>query len=125
MRGVDLDALRVIKGQAQISNAPQRFLAAVTIHGKPFYSHTWLVHYTELSTADITSPAELAEVAEDVGLQLGRGHAKVQDTSRVAEQRRALLATARAIGPGLAEVAFDLARRVTEAWERYRRKITP
>lgn len=123
MRGVDLDATRVIKGQAQISNAPQRFLAAGRIKGKPFYSHTWLVHYTELSIADIHSPAELAEIAEDVGIQLGRGHAKREDASRVPEQRRALKVAAAAFGPGLAGVAVDLSREVTRAWQTYRAQL--
>ena len=123
MRGVDLDAMRVIKGQAQISNAPQRFLAAVRINDKPFYSHTWLVHYTELSAEDIHTPAELAELAEDVGLQLGRGHAKQEDAARVPEQRRALKTAAEKFGPGLADVAIDLGRRVTAAWETYRSRL--
>ncbi len=123
MRGVDLDATRVIKGQAQISNAPQRFLAAVRIDGKPFYSHAWLVHYTELTLADIQSASELAEIAEDVGLQLGRGHAKREDVSRVPEQRRALKAAAETFGPGIADIAIDLARRVIGAWASYRAQL--
>jgi len=123
MRGIDLDAMRVIKGQAQLSNAPQRFLAAVRINGKPFYSHAWLVHYTELSAGDIHSPAELGEIAEDVGLQLGRGHAKQEDSSHVPEQRHALAAAAAKFGPGIADVAVDLARRVTRAWETYRSQL--
>lgn len=123
MRGADLDAMRVITGQAQISNAPQRFLAAVTIKGKPYYSHTWLVHYTELATTDITSSKELAELSEDVGLQLGRGHAKQADTSRVPEQRRALLKAIDAVGPTLADEAVDLAKDVTQAWVKYRPRV--
>jgi hypothetical protein len=119
MRGVDLDALRVLNGQAQISNAPQRFLAAVTIKGKPFYSHTWLVHYTEISVKDIQSAQELLELAEDVGLQLGRGHAKVSDASRIPEQRRALRISIDALASGLADAAVDLAARVTRAWKTY------
>jgi hypothetical protein len=119
MRGADLDATRVITGQTQISNSPQRFLAAVKIGGKPFYSHTWLVHYTELATSDIQSSAELVEVSEDVGLQLGRGHAKVADPAQAEEQRRALrtaLVTMRPILPG---AAFDLAAQVNRSYLSY------
>jgi uncharacterized protein (DUF2252 family) len=121
MRSADLDATRVIKGQAQISNAPQRFLAAVKIHGKPFYSHTWLSHYTEISAAtDIQSPRELKELAEDVGLQLGRGHAKQSDQVRVPDQRRVLKEAAESVGRDLGDTAVDLAKRVTQAWATYR-----
>ena len=123
MRGADLDATRVIKGQQRLSNAPQRFLAAVRIDGKPFYSHAWLVHYTELSLSDVQSPEELAQLAEDVGLQLGRGHAKQEDAAAVPVQRRALKAAAAELRPGLADVAVDLAHRVERAWETYRSQL--
>jgi len=123
MHGVDLDAMRVIKGQTQISNAPQRFLAAVRINGQPFYSHTWLVHYREISTSDIGSGAELAELAYDVGLQLGRGHAKQEDESRVVQQRRELERTLAEVAPELANVAIALAAKVTRAWNTYREQL--
>jgi hypothetical protein len=120
MRGVDLDATRVIKGQTQISNAPQRFLAAMKIDGKAFYSHTWLVHYQELSASDVASGTELAELAEDVGIQLGRGHTKVQDASRLPQLRQELKHTVEVVSPRLASDAFELAAEVTRAWGRYR-----
>lgn len=125
MHGVDLDATRVIVGQAQISRAPQRFLAAMKIDGKQFYSHTWLVHYTELHEVDIKSAEELAEISEDVGLQLGRGHAKLEDESRVPQHRLALRKTLAAIGPELPDVAVDLARQVNGAWQKYRSQLRP
>ena len=81
------------------------------------------MHYTELATTDITSSKELAELSEDVGLQLGRGHAKQADTSRVPEQRRALLKAIDAVGPTLADEAVDLAKDVTQAWVKYRPRV--
>jgi uncharacterized protein (DUF2252 family) len=125
MRGADLDATRVIKGQAQLSNAPQRFLAAVKIHGKPFYSHTWLVHYRELSTSDIASSAELSELAYDVGVQLGRGHAKQEDEARVPQQRRELAKAVDVIAANLASTSIELAGKVTRAWTAYREQLPP
>jgi hypothetical protein len=119
MRGADLDAIRVITGQTQISNAPQRFLAAVKIGDKPFYSHTWLVHYTELTTSDIQSSAELVEVSEDVGLQLGRGHAKVADPAQADRQRRALRAAIATMRPVIPGAAFDLAAQVNRSYLSY------
>ncbi len=119
MHGADLDAARIVKGQSQLSNAPQRFLGAVTINGRPFYSHTWLVHYTELSTADIGSASELAELAADVGLQLGRGHAKLPDRGQVPGHVRALQRTIATLDPTLVDTAFDLAAHVTRTWTAY------
>ncbi|MDF2693728.1 MAG: hypothetical protein K0S65_2111 [Labilithrix sp.] len=123
MHGLDLDATRVIEGQAQLSNAPQRFLAAMQIAGKPFYSHTWLVHYTELSVGDIVSGAELAELSEDVGQQLGRGHTKLRDPAKKAALRADLRRLIATLGPELPGVSFELAGRVTRAWERYRTEL--
>jgi uncharacterized protein (DUF2252 family) len=119
MRGADLDASRVVRGQSQISNAPQRFLGAVTIHGKPFYSHTWLTHYTELSTSDVGSAEELAELAEDVGVQLGKGHGKTVDRGQEASRRRALQRTIAAMRPRLDETAFELAVHVRRTWNEF------
>jgi uncharacterized protein (DUF2252 family) len=116
MRGADLDASRVVRGQSQISNAPQRFLGSVTIHGKPFYSHTWLTHYTELSTTDVGSGDELAELAEDVGVQLGKGHGKTVDRGQEEARRRALQRTIGSLRPGLEETAFSLAAHVQRTW---------
>lgn len=123
MHGLDLDAMRVIEGQTQLSNAPQRFLAAMKIAGKPFYSHTWLVHYTELSVGDIVSSAELAELSEDVGLQLGRGHTKIRDPAKKAALRAELRRLIATLGPELPATSFELAGRVTHAWERYRTEL--
>jgi hypothetical protein len=121
MRGGDLDATRVIEGQSQLANTPQRFLAAVKIMGKQFYSHTWLVHYTELSPFDVTSGADLAELAEDVGLQLGRGHARaLSGGPHGSFLRTELKRTVHLVGPRLAREAIELAAEVTCAWQRYR-----
>jgi len=119
MRGADLDAMRVVRGQQQISNAPQRFLGAVTIRGKPYYSHTWLTHYTEVSVRDVRGPEELAELAEDVGLQLGKGHAKTADRGQEAALRRSLRASFEWLRPRMEEASFELAAHVTRTWTDY------
>jgi hypothetical protein len=124
MRGGDLDPTRVIAGQSQLANTPQRFLAPVKIQGKQFYSHTWLVHYTELSAGDVTSGADLAELAEDVGIQLGRGHARaISDEPRGSSLRADLKRTIHLVGPRLASEAIELAAEVTRAWRRYRAEL--
>lgn len=72
----DANAERVIRAQARMSSGTQRFLGSVVITNLTFYVHAWRLHYTELSTSQITSAAQLGELAYDVGLQLGRGHPK-------------------------------------------------
>jgi hypothetical protein len=119
MRGAALDAKRVIQGEMQIARTPETYLAAIAIDGKPFYTHAWLVHYTELSAADVRSGAELAELAEDVGLQLGRGHANVPDPARAEELRKSLKTAIASMQPGLANTAVDLASEVTRSWNAY------
>ncbi|MBX3229749.1 MAG: DUF2252 family protein [Labilithrix sp.] len=120
MRGVDLDATRVIETQLQMSAAPERFLGAMTIRGKPYYTHAWQVFYKELSVDDVHTAAELAELAEDVGLQLGRGHAKSKDAARVPKLRAELLETAKRVEADVVDEAFELAHEVSLAWEQYR-----
>lgn len=120
MRSVALDATRVIETQAQMSTAPQRFLGAMTINDKPFYTHAWQVQYTELSIDDVKTADELEEIAEDVGLQLGRGHAKTKDLSKAPALRRALKAVAKKLEPEVEDESFELAREVSDAWVRFR-----
>jgi len=43
--------------------------------GEMFWTHAWVANYQELEVAEsLESPEELAEVAYDVGVQLGLGH---------------------------------------------------
>lgn len=120
MRGADLDAARVIETQMTMSSAPQRFLGAMTISGKPFYTHAWEVQYIELRVSDVGSGEELAEIAEDVGLQLGRGHAKTEDPTRAPTLRKQLRAVALRLAPEVEAAAFELSLEVSHAWERFR-----
>jgi uncharacterized protein (DUF2252 family) len=120
MRGVDLDATRVIETQATMSSAPQRFLGAMTINDKPFYTHAWQVQYIELGVNDIANGEELVEISEDVGLQLGRGHAKSKDPERVPSLRQQLRDDAARLAPEVESAAFELALEVSHAWERFR-----
>ncbi len=119
VRGASLDAMRVILAHSRLALTPQRLLGKVEIHGRHFYSHTWEVNYTELSCGEITSSAELAEVAEDIGLQLGRGHPKLM-ADQTLKLRRALLKTASDVGPELPATARVLAERVESGWKTFR-----
>lgn len=124
IRGRDPDPLRVVVGQSRLAMSPQRFLGYVDIEGRTFYVHAWRVHYTELSIADIRTPEELAEVAYDVGLQLGKGHPKHIADPRGKELRNALKELMREVGPSLPSVARALADRVTRAHASFKEAAT-
>ena len=115
------DARRILVGQARLSEAPQRFLGQVQIDGKKFYVHAWRVHYTELGAGDVASGDELAELAYDVGLQLGRGHPKQIADPHGAELRQRLLEYVTTNGPLLHSASRDLARETVDAWLLFRR----
>jgi uncharacterized protein (DUF2252 family) len=121
VQGQDHDPLRVIVGQSRLAMSPQRYLGYVQMKGKTFYVHAWRVHYTELSVSDLRDSGELAEVAYDVGLQLGRGHPKDIAEPHGRDLRDALKRTVQKVGPSLPEAAFELARRVRGGWEEFRR----
>lgn len=125
MTGQDLGAGRIVRGQSQMSRAPQKFLGAVTVNGRAFYTHSWLVHYTEVSVHDVRSGQELAELAQDVGMQLGLGHAKLADASRVPAQRAALMQAARLVAPTLADASVELSQDVIQAWMTFRGSLAP
>lgn len=122
-RGRRADPARVVRAEEKFSRTPQRLLGYVTVDGAEFYVHTWRVHYTEISISDIASPAELSEVAFDIGLQLGRGHPIFPITTEAGKlERAALLASLDAVEPELAPTSRDLARRVVLGYERFRSK---
>jgi hypothetical protein len=119
-RGRRADPSRVISAEEKFSRTPQRLLGYVTVDGAEFYVHTWRVHYTEVSVSDLTSSSELAELAFDIGLQLGRGHPIFPVATEAGKlERSALLASLDAVEPELAPTARDLASRVMSGYERY------
>lgn len=124
IRGRDPDPLRVVVGQSRLAMSPQRFLGYVVFEGRTFYVQAWRVHYTELSISEIRSSDELAEVAYDVGLQLGKGHPKNIADPRGSELRDSLTALTRELGPSLPTVAKELAARVVEAHAVFTRSVT-
>jgi uncharacterized protein (DUF2252 family) len=114
------DAVRVILGQARLSTAPQKLLGYVELDGKSFYVHAWRVHYTELDADDVRTADELAELAYDVGVQLGHGHPK-----QIAEPGQPLCNgiadDVKRNDAALREAARALAAETIAAWEAFRR----
>lgn len=115
------DPTRVIDAQSKFSRSPQRFLGYVEIDGESFYVQAWRVHYTELRIENIQNKDELAELAFDIGMQLGRGHPFNPPKTEEGKLERERLAEAiDKAAPELAEESEDLAERVLTGYRRFR-----
>ncbi|RMF56494.1 MAG: DUF2252 domain-containing protein [Calditrichaeota bacterium] len=118
------DPFRVLIGQARIAYQPYKFLGYIRFRGTTFWVHSWVDNYREVDIqSTFKTPEELAEVAYDVGVQLGRGH-----TNKIAapldKQLRA--EQIRFVAEHEAEIKStckDLTRLTIEAWERFRSRV--
>ena len=110
------DPFRVIVGQSRLGTGDHGLLGYLTLHDKAFYVQSWQVNYTELRVEDFAAPAELIEVARDVGAQLGNGHPKLIAAPRDVQLRRAVLASLDRDEVSLQGASQELERRVVEAW---------
>lgn len=71
------DPFRIIRGQARIAYQPFHHLGYFRFRNKNFWVHSWVDNYKEISIdKSFNSPNDLAEVAYDIGVQLGKGHVK-------------------------------------------------
>lgn len=82
------DVFRILVAQARLAEIPLRFVGELRLAKQPgneaFWVHAWFDNYEEISidpdvvppSRAIESATEIAEVAYDVGLQLGRGHVR-------------------------------------------------
>ena len=115
------DPFRILVGQSRIAYEPYGLLGYLRMQGLTFWIHAWVENYQELQIAgDLGSADELAEVAYDVGVQLGRGHPNQigapLDLQLRREQMR-LLARDREL---IQRQRLELAERVVAAWARFR-----
>jgi hypothetical protein len=86
-----------------------------------WWIHSWDFGYRELEIGDLESQADLAEIARDVGLQLGRGHcngiaAPLEDLNRDAQARALGLTRGH-----IETLAKRLADEIYQAWVRQMR----
>ncbi len=113
------DPLRVLVGHARIANEPFRFLGYARLREHNFWVHAWVENYSELDVEELTSAEELAEVAFDAGVQLGRGHT-TEIAGPVEQQLRHDVA--RLVERDAEKIQAscrELAKEVTDAWERF------
>lgn len=115
------DPFRILIAQSRIAYVPYRFLGYLRMGPKYFWVHSWVDNYRELSIGKLqASPDELGEVAFDVGVQLGRGHANQIAAPHDAELRRAQLRLIDRHQAMLAEATAALAAETVDAWTRFR-----
>jgi len=121
----DDDPFRVLQGGARIAYQPFRFLGFVEHRSDMYWTHAWVANYRELKvTESFRTPAELAEVAYDVGVQLGLGHLRdvggaFQQMVKIHVQEKA-----RQLEREVHAGSRVLADEVVEAWERFVREST-
>ncbi len=118
------DPLRVLRGHLRIATRPYRFLGYARFQGRNFWVHAWVENYSELEIEEaFDTPGEMAEIAYDVGVQLGRGH-PIETAAQLARQvRREQIRLLERDGGKIAAASRDLARRTVAAWERFRAEL--
>lgn len=120
------DPTRVVAAQRKYSRAPQRLLGYIEVDGESYYVQSWRVHYTELKVSDLHGAKELAEIAFDVGLQLGRGHPLAEfNTPEGKAEREQLRRAIDRVAPSLVERSRTLAARTLRGYERFRASSAP
>jgi hypothetical protein len=113
---------RILVAQASLAYEAFSYVGTLALDSpagpRHYWFHAWPDDYAELRIASLRTPQDLAEIAFDVGVQLGRGHARRKHSSesrRLRAQLQAALSTV-----DLAGLAGGLADATREAWSRFR-----
>ena len=120
------EAFRVIAAAEQIGRLRHRFLLVAPRREeqgpdvRDWWVRTWDETYVELETADLASPDELAEVAHDVGAQLGSTNLRESIPLLEAQLRHAELAAMRRLDPRIRATARRLVDELLAGWEEWR-----
>lgn len=114
------DPFRVIAGQARMGAAPSELLGYVELDGSLFYVQKWRLNYTELRVADLLDAEKVAEIAYEVGLQLGRGHPRQIAPPHDVQMRAALQEHLQATRLMIFKGSADLEGEVVAAWSALR-----
>ncbi len=118
------DAFRILISQARIAYNPFRYLGYLGFDGKTYWAHSWVDNYKEIKIATtMQSPEELAEVAHDVGAQLGLGHPEGIASPLDLQLRNAQILFIDDHGDDLAQICRDLAEEITTVWRSFRAAV--
>lgn len=125
------EAFRVVEGTEQIGRLRHEILSIVPgpFSAQPDVNHWWIRSwewsYREVDVDAYQSVVELADVARDVGAQLGSTN--VRDTNRATEAQQRVRerdALAR-LEPRIRTTVVDLVDEVMQAWEGFRKGVRP
>ena len=120
------EAFRVVEGIRQIGRLPQRLLVAMPglsgtrPDGRGWWVKAWDRTFVEVAVADLASPAELRDVAHDVGAQLGSSNLAPPSGLPGDDARRVELDAVTRLEPRIRQVAHDLTVALIDAWSRGR-----
>jgi hypothetical protein len=120
--------MRPIVMQARLAYKPYRYTGFIAIPrnagnkaDKMFWVHDWPARYYELSIRkSFRTPKDLADIAADVGVQLGLGHPKSISDKNSSELRSKLLSTMAELQEDIEQTISDLTRKTIEAWKQFR-----
>ena len=115
------EPLRILIGQSLIAYQPYGLLGYVLFDDLTFWIHAWVDNYAEVSILEsFRSPSELADVAYDIGQQLGRGHTNQVAPNLDLQVRQTLLRQLTRDESQIREISLDMARQVNDAWAEFR-----
>jgi len=118
------DPFRVLLGQARIAYEPFKHLGYFRFRGLTFWVHSWVQNYKEVKIGkSFKTEAELAEVAYDVGLQLGLGHTRHIASPFDAQLKRSQLKLLSVTEPRIKRNCIELANLTIDAWRSFRAGI--
>ncbi len=118
--GQGTDPFRILLGQLRIAYQPFKHLGYFHFRGLTFWVHSWVENYMEVKVKEsFESPTEMAEVAYDVGVQLGKGHVKHIAAPLDLQLRREQIQFIDKHEEDLKKVCIDLAEKTVEAWKKF------
>lgn len=114
------DPFRILLGQSRIAYQPFHHLGYFRFKGLMFWVHSWVDNYKEVKIGkSFHSPEELAEVALDVGVQLGKGHIKHIAAPLDLQIRREQLHLLSSYESEILDACAEFANETVAAWERF------
>jgi hypothetical protein len=117
--GQELDPFRILLGQTRIAYQPFKHLGYFHFREKNFWVHSWVDNYKEVNISEtFQSVQELAEVAFDVGIQLGLGHVKHIAAPLDLQIRRTQLLLLEQYQTEIKQTVAQLTGQTVAAWER-------
>jgi len=86
--------------------------------------HSWVDNYKEMSVEEsFENPEQLAEIAYDVGVQLGQGHPKQIAGPFDIQVRREQVLFLKKYDTKIKEACRKLADQTVEAWKLFKEKV--